>query len=207
MNKLSVVFMALVFCAGISFAARGDNSDYHSNYSSKSYSNTSKKSSYKSSSEHGQFAIGYSKTTVGVGGNARNAGIGDLDLDQVAARYWINDTIGVEAQLGFSSGDINSSVLFGAKVLGKIIQVNKLDIYCMAGIAFGSYDPKINGVNSLTLFRIQGGVGAEYYILPCLSILTEMGLRYDSASANGNSNNQFSLFADWLPQAGVRFYF
>ncbi len=208
MKKLSAVVFSLVLFAGVSFAARGDNSGYQSSYSGKtqkSYSSSSKKSSYKSgSAEHGNFGVGYSKTTIAFG----NAfGINDLELDQIAARYWINDTIGIDAQLGFSSGDVNSSVLFGAKVIGKFIQVNKLDIYWMAGLAFGSYDPKIGGVNSLSIFRITGGVGAEYYIIPCLSVLTELGIRYDSASANGNSNSQFGIFADWLPQAGVRFYF
>ena len=61
-----------------------------------------------------------------------------------------------------------------------------------------------------TLIAVQGGVGAEYFILPNLSVLTEMGLRYVSANPDADgfdTVSDFGIFADWLPQAGVRFYF
>lgn len=197
MKKLSVVMLAMFFCVGVSFAARGGTAT--NNYSS------SKKVSSSGSCSHGNFAIGYSKASIDLGRNGAN--FMNTSVDEIAARFWINDTIGIDAQLGFSTGDANSTFLVGAKVIGNFIQVNKLNIYWLAGVTFGSYDPKIPGGNSFSVFRIQGGVGAELFVLPCLSVLTEMGIRYDSASANGTSVSQMGIFADWLPQAGVRFYF
>jgi hypothetical protein len=91
-----------------------------------------------------------------------------------------------------------------------------LNVYWLAGLKFGSYKIK-NGTTDewgrpkdldYSLLAVQGGFGAEYYVLPCLSVLTEMGIRYISVKPDGgDSSSDFGVFADWLPQAGVRFYF
>ncbi|MBR3627224.1 MAG: hypothetical protein IKN42_00075 [Elusimicrobia bacterium] len=195
MKKLSVVVMALLLCAGMSFAARGGTSS--------SSGSSSKSTSSSSSSSSGNFGIGYSKISIDAG----RFGNGNINLDQVAARYWFSDSIGADFALGFTTGDAQAAVLFSAKVIGSIFKVNKLTLYWLAGAGFGSYDPKVTGANSMSVVMINGGVGAEYYVLPCLSVLTEMGIRYTSVSANGTSFSQTGIFADWLPQAGVRFYF
>ena len=196
MRRLSVVVMALLLCAGMSFAARGGTSS--------SSGSSSKSTSSSSSSSSGNFGIGYSKISVNAG---RFNNGNTVDLDQIAARYWFSDSIGADFAIGFTTGDSQAAVLFSAKVIGSILQVNKLTIYWLAGAGFGNYDPKVDGTNSMSVVMIQGGVGAELYVLPCLSVLTEMGIRYTSVSANGTSFSQTGIFADWLPQAGVRFYF
>ena len=181
MKKISLVMLALVLFAGISFSADKN-----------------------SSSSAVKLGLGYSKISVNLG---NGQGLGNVSLDQVAGRFWFSDNLGIDVSLGFKAGDAQTAILLGGSIIGKFIKVNKLDIYWLAGIAFGSYDPKVRGTNSLTVFRVKGGVGAEYYVLPCLSVLTEMGIAFQSASGNGNSFNDFGIFADWLPQAGIRYYF
>lgn len=148
-----------------------------------------------------KFGLGYAKVNLDV----PNFGINSLD--SVAARMWFSDGLGLDMSLGFSTGDSQTAVLFGAKIIGNFVKINKLNIYWLGGLSIGAYDPKQNGIKSFTVFRIQGGVGAEYYLLNCLSVLTEMGISFTSFSENGNSTSNFGLYSDWLPQAGVRFYF
>lgn len=177
MKKLSVVMLAMLLFVGGVFAA-----------------NSSKES--KGSSKIG---LGYAKTSISAAGVTN-------DIDSVACRFWFDKDLGIDVSLGFNAGDSNSTIFVDAKILGNFIKVNKLNIYWFGGIGFGNWDPKINGADSATIFRIKGGVGAEYYLLPCLSLLTEMGLRFSSISA-GENVSDFGIYADWLPQAGVRFYF
>ncbi len=208
MKRLSVVVMALVFCVGVSFAARGGVGSNNYGSSQRSVSSSSK----SNSASCGNFGIGYSKTSFDVPQAGWFNG-GTITFDQVAGRYWFNDTFGIDVKLGFGSGDINSRFLVGANVIGKIVEINKLNIYWLAGLNFGTYKLKGQGgaqdVDN-SIFGFQGGVGAEYFVLPCLSVLTEMGIRYTQVKpdVNGaNSVSDFGVFADWLPQAGIRFYF
>lgn len=199
MKKLSAIVLSLILCVSVSFAARGGSGNS---------GNSSSKSSSSSSSSSGSFGLGYSKATFDTGAFA-----GNVNVDQIAGRIWFNDTLGLDVQLGFGSGDANTRLLLGAKIIGNFIKVNKLNVYWLAGINFGTYKLKNAGPGGdvdCTVFGIHGGVGAEYFVLPCLSVLTEMGLRYFSADPDVDgmdSVNDFGIFADWLPQAGVRFYF
>jgi len=194
MKKLSAVAVALFLCVGVSFAARGGHGG--NNYGE------AKSSSGKSCSSSGKFGIGYSKVSVNAGQQLGNVGV-----DQIAGRYWINDEIGVDFGLGFSSGDAEAAVLFTGKFLYSFINRDKLKVYMLAGVGFGNYDPKRFGGNSMSVFMAEGGLGIEYFVIPSLSLLTEIGLRYGSVSANGNSFSQFNTVGDWVPAAGVRFYF
>ena len=148
-----------------------------------------------------KFGLGYAKLNLDV----PNFGINSLD--SVVARMWFSDSLGLDMSLGFTAGDSQTAVLFGAKIIGNFVKINKLNIYWLGSLSIGAYDPKQNGISSFTVFRIQGGVGAEYYLLNCLSVLTEMGMSFASFSGNGNSESNFGVYADWLPQAGIRFYF
>lgn len=190
MKKLSVVMLAMLLFVGVSFAARGDSS----------YSTSSSSGSKAKSSSSSRFGLGYSKMEVNAAGNVVN-------LDSIAGRFWFSDNLGIDASIGFRSGDSPSTFLGRAKLIGNFIKINKLNIYWLAGVAFGSYDPKDGVTGSISLFGLQGGVGAEFFVLPCLSVLTEMGLEYRSASVGGTSFSDSGVFADWLPQAGIRFYF
>jgi len=199
MKKLSAVMLALMLCVSMSFAARGGHGG--NNYGGSG-------SSGKSCSSGGQFGLGYSKA----GYDTNIQGIGNVSFDEIAMRYWFSDNLGIDVQLGFGSGDINTRILVGAKLVGKIKQISSLRLYWLAGFNFGSY--KVKGQGPLaqdqdnSILAVQGGVGAEYFIIPCLSVLTEMGIRYISVKPDGgNSVSDFGVFADWLPQAGVRFYF
>ena len=192
MKKLSAVLMALVLCVSVSFAARGGTS-------SSSGSSSKSTSSKSSSSSSGDFGIGYSRL---------GARVVNVSLDQIAVRYWISEEIGVDAGLGFSSGDAEAAVLFTGKFLYSFINRDKVKFYLLAGLGFGNYENKQAwNSQSQSLFIVEGGVGIEYFVIPCLSVLTEIGLRYGSVSANGNSASQFNTFGDWIPEAGVRFYF
>ncbi|MDD5021046.1 MAG: hypothetical protein PHR82_02780 [Endomicrobiaceae bacterium] len=144
-----------------------------------------------------KFGLGYSQFIINNNNN-------DVAISQAAYRIWFNDTLGADFTLGFqnssTNGESNNTFLLGGKVLGKIVSVKSLDIYWLAGLNFGS--TSVAGESS-SLFRLCGGVGAEYYLLPCLSLLTELDMSYISQK----DNNQFGIFASWVPQAGVRFYF
>ena len=200
MKKLSAVVLSLMLCVSMSFAARGGSS-------SSSSSSSQKKSSSSSSSSSGSFGIGYSKVTIDTivtGANNLSA-----SFDEIAGRYWFDDKFAIDVQLGFGSGDATSRFLIGGKVVGNVLTINNLNIYFFGGLAFGSFTLKGNGRDQdASVFSINGGVGAEYYVLPCLSVLTEMGIRYISLKPDGgNSFSDFGVYADWLPQAGIRFYF
>ena len=204
MKKLSVVVLSLMLCVSMSFAARGGNSNSSSSSSQK------KSSSSSSSSSSGSFGLGYSKVTI----DNVVTGVNNLSVsfDEIAGRYWFDDKIAIDAQLGFGSGDATSRFLIGGKVIGNVVTLNNLNVYLFGGLAFGSFtlknaDPLGRDID-YSIFLIHGGVGVEYYVLSCLSVLTEMGIRYWSVKPDGgNSMNDFGLYADWLPQAGVRYYF
>ena len=185
MKKFCVVVLVMLAFVGVSFCEQlKSNSNFNSG-----------------SNNTVRFGVGYAKANLDV------PNFGMVDLDSVAARIWFTKNLGLDVSLGFKTGDTSTSVLFGAKMIGNFIKINKLNIYWLGGLSVGSYDPKRNGVKSSTVFRVQGGVGAEYYLLPCLSVLTEMGVRFTSLSGNGKNVNDFGVYVDWLPQAGIRFYF
>jgi hypothetical protein len=201
MKKLSAVVLSLMLCVSMSFAARGGSS------SSSSSSSQKKSSSSSSSSSSGSFGLGYSQVNF----NQSINGVGNISFafDEVAGRYWFDDKLAIDVQLGFGSGDATSRFLIGGKVLGNVVSLNNLNVYLFGGLAFGSFTLKTGPQDQdFSLFSIHGGVGAEYYVLPCLSVLTEMGLRYISVKPDGgNSLSDFAIYAEWLPQAGVRYYF
>ena len=185
MKKLAAVMLATLLFVGGAFAATKSNSQSSSNSST------------------GKVGIGYSKATF-------DTNLGSVNIDEVAGRYWFSDDFGIDFRLGFGSGDVSTRILVGANFLGKILNVNRLNVYWLAGINFGSFTFKNDRARDIdcTLFGAHGGVGAEFFVLPCLSVLTEMGVRFTSVSPDGEDNaTDFGIFADWLPQAGVRFYF
>lgn len=205
MKKLLAVALSLMLCVSVSFAARGGNGEKQTSSSSLKTSAKTLRGDCQSKSS-GNFGLGYSKITITSDFYGQS-----FDFDQIAGRYWFSDTMGIDVKLGFGSGEANSRLLFSANLVGKFLNANKLNIYWLVGINFGNY--KIKGAmtdTDISIFCFQGGVGAEYFVLPCLSVLTEMGIRYKSIKPDvtgAKTDTDFGIFADWLPQAGVRYYF
>ncbi len=201
MKKLSAVVLSLMLCVSMSFAARGG--------SSSSTSSSQKKSSSSSSSSGGSFGLGYSQVNFNQSINGVGNGNISFAFDEVAGRYWFDDKLAIDVQLGFGSGDATSRFLIGGKVIGNVLTINNLNVYLFGGLALGSFTLKTGPQDQdFSLLSIHGGVGAEYYVLPCLSVLTEMGIRYISVKPDDfDSRNDFGVYADWLPQAGLRYYF
>ena len=126
------------------------------------------------------------------------------DIPSLSARYWVNDEVGIEGIAGFTTGDSEDSFILGAKALGILKSYNSLNIYVSALIAAGTANfksPGGSGVN--TMFKAAAGVGVEWFVLDNLSLSTEIGFGFFNCT---NVSKQFGFYADWLPQAGVRYY-
>ncbi|MEA5001238.1 MAG: hypothetical protein VB017_05080 [Endomicrobiaceae bacterium] len=179
MKKIALSCLCLFIFAGMSFSAEQQKNTFLEN-----------------------FAVGYSQIPVPSDTSGTN------NVSSLAGRYWFNKDMGLDITLGFQTGDGDDVCMLGGKFLGKIYTLKNLDIYCLGGIQFGTVSVNNSNLNSSsdTAFRIIGGFGAEYYILPCLSILTEVGLSFETVNSNP-SFSRFKTYADWLPQAGIRFYF
>lgn len=139
-------------------------------------------------------------TRIGVGFNTQFS-----QAPGLSARAWLSDTLGIEGVLGFTSGDQNSSVALGGKVLSSLKKEQNLNLYGFGLLGFESVS-KIGGASvSETDVTIGGGVGAEFFLqgLPNLGFGTEIGIRYGGITGF----KQFSTSADWLTNVGVRYYF
>ncbi|MDD3054073.1 MAG: outer membrane beta-barrel protein [Endomicrobiaceae bacterium] len=201
MKKLALVGLCLVLFAGISSSAQPQvitTQTETTSYYAKPQVITTK----AETTSIGKFAVGYSQIPVPGDNTDTN------NVPSFAGRYWFNENMGIDVTIGFQSGDGDDICLVGGKFLGKLYTIKNLDIYCLAGLQFGTvsvYNGN-GGTSSETAFRLMGGFGAEYFILPCLSVLTEVGLCFETVNSDPNFS-QFKTFAEWLPQAGVRFYF
>jgi len=130
------------------------------------------------------------------------------DLGMLSGRVWFDDTLGMDVGLGFRAGDEPDVFMASGKILGKIYTVKNLDVYWHGGLALGTASDVVvnNKKDDLSMFRLSGGVGAEYYVLPQLSLLTEVGVAFERIGSPVSSS-QLMTFADWIPQVGVRYYF
>lgn len=142
------------------------------------------------------------KARTGVGFTTQFSQIGATSL---SLRSWISDSLGVEGALGFTSGDVNSAVNLGAKVLAPLKKEQNLTLYGFGMLGFESIS-KIGTVSkSETDVTVGAGVGVEFFFqgLPNLGFGTEIGLSYGGLT----DAKQFGTFASWIPSVGMRYYF
>ncbi|MCL2335704.1 MAG: hypothetical protein FWC57_06535 [Endomicrobia bacterium] len=143
-----------------------------------------------------RIAVGFQMTS--------NMNVLSKDIPSLTGRYWFNDTVGTEGFFGFTSGDSEDSFIMGVKGLGIIESYKTLNVYVSATFAAGAADFKgASGSATNTMFKVAAGVGAEWFVLDNLSLSTEIGLGFFNCT---NISKQFGFYADWLPQAGVRYY-
>jgi hypothetical protein len=147
-----------------------------------------------------KFAIGFNYITY-------RGFSGQGEVPALSVRYWLDDYVGLEGDLGFSSGKQNNLFYFGTKLIAIIKNYKALNIYALA---FGGYGTAENNpvkeVDSAYIYKVGAGLGAEWFVLDNLSISSEIGVALFSNS-NSDIGNSLEIYADWIPRAGVRFYF
>jgi hypothetical protein len=125
----------------------------------------------------------------------------------LAARFWFDDNVGIEGTFAFSSGKHSDLYYVGGKLLAIVKNYKTLNLYASF---FGGFGDASNNPNdedaSAFIFKIGAGLGVEWFVLDHLAVSTECGLAFLSNS-NSNVGNSFGVYADWLPNAGIRFYF
>jgi hypothetical protein len=136
--------------------------------------------------EAGQFAVGY---TI------------PRDIPSFVVRFQMDYLWSIEGALGFSTGDNEDAFLVGGKAIYLLKTYNKLDVYATGFVQVGTKENAYE--DNKGFFRAGLGGGVEYFIIPQLSISTELGLAFDSY----DSKSSFATFASWLPEVGVRYYF
>ncbi|MBN1823199.1 MAG: hypothetical protein JW803_02650 [Endomicrobiales bacterium] len=156
------------------------------------------KASAKKSSGNGEGKIGLGYTASLATSNLPNV---NLTLGNVAFRYWSPGSMGFEGLFGFNQGDDIKLTNFGGKILAKIEEKPNVCLYGFGIVEICSYSVKSADISD-TETVIGGGVGAELTIpgIPNLTFLTEMGL------LNANKAKVTRTFGEWIPTAGVRYY-
>lgn len=179
MKKLLLVSLTVLICTTLGFARDGQQK--------------APASSYKS----------YSNSRIGVGFNSQ---LSQAGVNSVSVRYWADDRIGFDGMLGFALGDNNKYFDLGGKILFVLRKEQNASIYGfgLLGIENASTkNPFTGDTTSDTGVTVAGGLGAEFFLtgLPNLGFSTELGLGYNSTS------KIFGTFGNWIPSAGVRYYF
>jgi len=142
-----------------------------------------------------------SSERLGIGFNSQLSLVG---VNTISVRYW-QDMIGFDGMLGFSLGDPNKYFDLGGKVLFAIKKEQNMKLYGfgLLGIENASRNPVTGEDKSDTSVTFAGGLGAEFFLqgLPNLGFSTELGVGYNSTS------KIFGTVGNWIPNAGVRYYF
>ena len=152
----------------------------------------------------GRVGIGYVNNLPATGG-------------AISARYWLNDAIGIQGDLGISfvdpdQGDSENN--FGIGLGGQYAFVHEpnLHVYGAAGLSFGSV--AVTGVgpggapasDSETAIGVTLGMGTEWFFVgtPNLGFTTQFGLTFVSISDVANT---ITLSGGEFAQFGIRYYF
>jgi hypothetical protein len=93
-------------------------------------------------------------------------GIGAGDRG-VGVRYWIDNKLGLDAELGFTFGDNTSMIALTPKLLYTLRQTNNLRFMLLGGInLISNYSKTSSGgreeETTITNTSINGGIGLEY---------------------------------------------
>lgn len=158
----------------------------------------------------GRFGAGFENTLV--------AGLSPFSASDssVAVRYYVNQQVLINGQLGFSTFDpdadgADSESNFGVGVGGGFVFVDEpnLNVFGLVGLAFGSVagtDPATGETEGKSALGLRTGLGMEFFFvgLPNLGFTTAFGLSYESIADVGNriqiGGGDFSTF-------GIRYYF
>jgi hypothetical protein len=132
---------------------------------------------------------------------------GAEELPVLSVRYWIDDNVGVEGELGYTTGKHSDIYYFGGRITAIVNNYKTLNLYAVAFGGAGNadnnrYDEDI----SAHIFNIGAGLGVEWFVLDNLSISSECGLVLMSNS-NSDIDKSFGFYGDFVPRAGVRLYF
>jgi hypothetical protein len=131
---------------------------------------------------------------------------GDKETPAVNVRYWIDDNVGIEGILGFSSGEFSYLYYIGGKLVTIVKNIKSLNVYASFFGGFGEAKNSRYDEDAAYIYKIGAGLGIEWFVLDCLSISSELGLAL-SSNSNSNVGNSFGIYGDWLPQAGIKLYF
>ncbi|MDR2708869.1 MAG: hypothetical protein LBC07_02720 [Elusimicrobiota bacterium] len=128
------------------------------------------------------------------------------EIPALTVRYWIDDNVSVEAQLGWSSAKTRDVLFLGGKFLAIIKNFKTINIYASAFGGGGYANNKGSyGNEQSEVFKFGAGLGAEWFVVDRLSLSFEGGLEW-MFNTNGNIGNSFGIFGDLVNRAGVRFY-
>ncbi|HVO30298.1 MAG TPA: outer membrane beta-barrel protein [bacterium] len=157
----------------------------------------------------GRVGVGYTTTAPG---SSFAPGFSGL-----SARYWVNEQIGLEGNLGVllispKGGDASNNFALGLNGYYSFINEPNLKLYGDAGLTFGSLGLTVpNGATgtttkSETLLGFQAGMGMEFFFvgMPNLGFTTQVGLNYTSVSDFGS---EISVGGGDFATFGVRYYF
>lgn len=158
----------------------------------------------------GRLGAGYENTLV--------AGFSPFSASSssVAVRYYVNQQVMINGQLGFSSFDpdaegADSESNFGIGIGGGFVFVDEpnMNVFGLGQLQFGSVagqDPTTGESESKTALGLRLGLGMEFFFvgLPNLGFTTAFGLSYESVADAGSSiaigGGDFATF-------GIRYYF
>ncbi len=141
--------------------------------------------------------------TVSVGFSmVSTQGVLSNDIPSLNVRYFFDSNVAAELFAGFSTGDTEDSFIIGGKAIALIQSFKNLNVYAAVTGACGALKYGNRGATN-GFFKVAAGAGIEYFILNNLSISAEAGIGFFDAA---NISRQFGVYADWLPQVGLRYY-
>lgn len=153
-------------------------------------------------SQQSQTAAEYVAGTISVGfAMITTQGVLDDDIPTLNVRYWFDKRVAAELYGGFAAGDTEDSFIIGGRALAIIQSFRNINVYASVSGAFGTVKYDEEGTNGF--FKVAAGAGVEYFVLHNLSVSAEAGIGFFDAA---NHSKQFGIYADWLPQIGIRYY-
>jgi hypothetical protein len=147
----------------------------------------------------------------------------------VGGRYWVNDKVGIDVGVGFTSDDDFVNDTTGAQVsetrtdfsidgglLYVVFPTDRANFFVRPGITFMSEDVRVStGVGAATEFDSQTTfmgsltLGGEVFFGDHFTLSAGHGLRFMSVSPPGDGDSQttFGTFGSSITNIGFHFYF
>lgn len=139
-------------------------------------------------------------------------GLGFVSTDApVGVRYWMNEKIGIDAGIGFSSFD-GGSETYSDFVLNAGVPIifnamgDRVNFLIRPGIQFTTGDMAVGGEKG-TDIQISGALEFEVFVTDDFSVSAAHGLMIDMLSPDvGDSRTNFGLFGDNWTNFGFHYY-